>query len=173
MGRTFLVLGGARSGKSQFAEQLAVQNPPVTYLATAAAGDQEMRDRIEQHRQRRPLEWRTIEVPLDLPPAVAMHGASSGTILVECVTLWVSNLLLAERRPDAAAIRQRVADSIQAARGAKADVVWVSNEVGAGIVPDNALAREFRDRLGEANQSLAATADGVYFCVAGIATKLK
>lgn len=173
MARMHLVLGGARSGKSKLAEQLASEHPPVVYLATAEAGDAEMQQRIRRHRQRRPPDWRTVEVPLDLAAAIATHGQDEGTLLIECVTLWLSNLLLSKPRPTDDQIRRHVADAIEACRRATADCVWVSNEVGAGIVPENPLAREFRDRLGETNQTLAAAADLVTLCVAGIAMKLK
>ncbi len=168
-----LVIGGARSGKSRLAERIAAEYPPVVYVATAEPRDEEMTDRIGRHRERRPADWRTIEVPRDLAAAIASHGTTAGTMLIECVTLWVSNVLLESPRPSATEILQQVNAAIDAARRATADFVWVTNEVGSGIVPENALAREFRDVLGEANERLAAAADHVLLCVAGIALKLK
>ena len=172
MARTHLVIGAARSGKSRLAEALAAQRPPVVYLATAQPGDDEMRERIRLHRERRAAAWTTIETPRDVADAIAAHG-TDGTILVECVTLWISNHLLATPQPDAAEIRRHVDTAIAAARSVAADVVWVTNEVGSGIVPDNPLARHFRDVLGETNQRLAAAADTVTLSVAGIGVKLK
>ena len=172
-GPNALDFGGARFGKSKLAERLASQRSPVISVATAEARDAEMAVRIGQHRRRRSPDWRTVEEPLDLAAAIDANGQSTGTLLVECVTLWLSNLLLHDPRPPTEQIRRSVDGTIAAARRATADVVWVSNEVGSGIVPDNPLAREFRDLLGEVNQQLAAASDHVTLCVAGIASKLK
>ena len=158
-----LVLGGARPGKSRYAETVAMASPPPwTYVATAEALDDEMAARISEHRNRRGAQWQTIEAPLDL--AGALVGAPASTaILVDCLTLWLSNLMLADRNIDAEIQRLERA---MAARNAP--MVLVSNEVGSGIVPDNAQARRFRDLQGRLNQRIAARADRVVLVVAGL-----
>ncbi len=174
MAELVLVLGGVRSGKSRLAESLAAAQPPVTYLATATPGDAEMTERIVRHRQRRPANWQTVEEPWDPAPIIAQHG--SGSLLVECLSLWLTNLLVGMAgRPelDDPAIRQMVAALGQAARSAAGRVIVVSNETGCGIMPVNALARRFGDLLGETNQQIAALADEVYWCVAGIPLRIK
>jgi adenosylcobinamide kinase/adenosylcobinamide-phosphate guanylyltransferase len=162
-----LVIGGARSGKSRYAEQLVMaQPPPWVYLATAEPSDDEMKARIAEHRDRRGGRWQTVEVPLDL--AGSLQKTSSATALVDCLTLWLSNLMLAER--DIAAEILRL-EQVVAAR--RAPIVLVSNEVGSGIVPDNALARRFRDLQGRLNQRIAANASRVVLMVAGLPMVLK
>ncbi|MBR0738575.1 bifunctional adenosylcobinamide kinase/adenosylcobinamide-phosphate guanylyltransferase [Bradyrhizobium liaoningense] len=163
-----LITGGARSGKSTRAEARAKAFPgrPV-YVATAEALDTEMEARIARHRARRETDWIEREVPLDLVPAlVATDGG--GARLVDCLTLWLSNLMHAERNWER---------EVEALAGAlprlKSPVVLVTNEVGLGIVPDNALARSFRDAAGIMNQVIAAAADEVEFVVAGLPMKLK
>jgi adenosylcobinamide kinase/adenosylcobinamide-phosphate guanylyltransferase len=164
--RLTLVLGGARSGKSAHAEGLIGALPsPWTYIATAQAFDQEMRERIAEHRRRRDGRWITLEAPLDLAGALA---ATKGPVLVDCLTLWLTNLMLAE------ADREAAFTALEAALDAAAHpVVLVSNEVGLGIVPDNALARAFRDEAGRLNQRLARRADRVLFMVAGLPMVVK
>jgi adenosylcobinamide kinase / adenosylcobinamide-phosphate guanylyltransferase len=158
--RMTLVLGGARSGKSAYAEGLIEACPgPWLYLATAQAFDDEMVARIDRHRARRGAAWRTRDVPLALPEAVA---EAPGPVLVDCLTLWLTNLILAEADVDDAA-RLRAACA-----GAPGPLVLVGNEVGLGIVPDNALARRFRDEAGRLHQRLAAEADRVVLTVAGL-----
>lgn len=166
-GRIRLVLGGARSGKSRHAQVLAEAAPaPHLFVATAQAFDAEMAGRIARHRADRGAGWRTVEAPYDL--AAAIGAAQGGTVLVDCLTLWTSNLLLGDADLDAAT------DALLAALAATpAHVVLVSNEVGWGIVPDNALARRFRDVAGRVNQRVAAAADRVDLVVAGIAMHLK
>ena len=162
-----LVLGGARSGKSRFAESLfADRAGRRIYLATGEAGDEEMRQRILHHRARRGDGWRTIEAPLDLPAAIA--DAGDDAVLVDCLTLWLSNLMAAGRD-----IEEATSTLCRALDRARAPVVLVSNETGLGIVPDNALAREFRDRAGWLNQAMAAKADRVFFIAAGLPLTLK
>ncbi|MCJ2036830.1 bifunctional adenosylcobinamide kinase/adenosylcobinamide-phosphate guanylyltransferase [Methylobacterium sp. J-068] len=159
--RLTLVLGGARSGKSLHAEALIETCPaPWLYLATAQAWDDEMRDRIALHRERRPAGWITRDVPMDLPEAVA---AATGPVLVDCLTLWLTNLILSEADVEAA-----TEALLAACAGAPGPVVLVGNEVGLGIVPDNALARRFRDVAGRLHQRLARRADHVVFMVAGL-----
>jgi adenosylcobinamide kinase / adenosylcobinamide-phosphate guanylyltransferase len=166
-GRSILVLGGARSGKSRFAEGLAAGIAgEKTYIATARPGDEEMAARIAAHRHRRGPEWSTLEAPVDV--VEALEGASGAFVLIDCLTLWISNLLLAGI--EVAPRIERLAGALPAWPGT---VVVVSNEVGLGIVPDNALARRFRDDAGLANQRLAQACDEVVFVAAGLPLTLK
>jgi adenosylcobinamide kinase / adenosylcobinamide-phosphate guanylyltransferase len=161
------VLGGARSGKSRYAESLLTALPPPWfYIATAAAGDAEMAARIEAHRARRAASWRTVEAPRDITRALAACGDAPA--LVDCLTLWLSNLMLSEANIDAEIDRLE-----RALQAAAAPVVLVSNEVGFGIVPDHPLGRRFRDRQGLLNQRMAARADRVILMVAGLPLVLK
>ena len=163
-----LVLGGARSGKSRHAEALIeALPPPWTYIATAQAWDDEMRQRIAEHRARRSGDWVTLDAPLDLPAAI--RGLPPGRpVLVDCLTLWLTNLMLAEHDTAAAG-----AALIEACAQASGPVVLVSNEVGLGIVPDNALARRFRDEAGRLHQAVAARAGRVVVMVAGLPMQVK
>jgi len=165
-----LVLGGARSGKSRYAEELALSRPPPRlYLATAESRDDEMAGRIREHRRRRGDHWQTLEEPLDLPGALARHGVAPGaTLLVDCLTLWLSNLMGAGRDVDAA-----TAALVAACGAVQGHVIFVSNEVGLGIVPDNPLARAFRDHAGRLHQAVAARAQRVVFVAAGLPLVLK
>lgn len=164
-----LVLGGARSGKSRHAQARAeALAGELVYIATAQAFDGEMRERIAHHRMDRGPRWRTVEEPLDLPGALARNAGSGAVLLVDCLTLWLSNLMLAGRDPDSAA--RHLAEAIARAPGT---VILVANEVGLGIVPDNALARRFRDAAGWLNQTIAAQADEVLFIAAGLPLRLK
>jgi adenosylcobinamide kinase/adenosylcobinamide-phosphate guanylyltransferase len=167
MRRATLVLGGARSGKSRFAEGLAFGFAgPKTYIATAEAFDDEMRDRIAKHRQQRAGDgWMTVEAPLD--PVQALQNAE-GFVLMDCVTVWLGNLMHHERN-----IRESVTGLCGALARAEGRIVLVSNEVGLSIVPENAMARRFRDEQGFANQRLAEVADEVFFVAAGLPLKLK
>ncbi|RJF87903.1 bifunctional adenosylcobinamide kinase/adenosylcobinamide-phosphate guanylyltransferase [Oleomonas cavernae] len=163
-----LVLGGARSGKSRYAEGLVTAGPaPWVYVATAQAFDDEMVARIARHRADRADGWQTVEAPLDL--AGALDAAPAGaTVLVDCLTLWLTNLMLGEHGITAAI------EALEAALDRRAaPVVLVANEVGLGIVPDNALARAFRDEAGRLNQRLAARAGRVLFLAAGLPLTLK
>ncbi|TMJ48559.1 MAG: bifunctional adenosylcobinamide kinase/adenosylcobinamide-phosphate guanylyltransferase [Alphaproteobacteria bacterium] len=163
------VLGGARSGKSRYAEGLVMDcAPPWIYIATAEAHDGEMSAKITAHRNRRDGRWRTIEAPLDLPGAIAAHGNEEQAVLVDCLTLWLSNVMMAGR--DLIAEQQRLITALGDASG---PLVVVSNEVGLGIVPDNALAREFRDGQGRVNMQVAAMADRVVLIAAGLPLILK
>jgi adenosylcobinamide kinase / adenosylcobinamide-phosphate guanylyltransferase len=162
-----LVLGGARSGKSRYAEGLiAVLPPPSAYVATAEAGDHEMAVRIRAHRARRGPSWRTIEAPRDLTAAFA--ACERMPVLVDCLTLWLSNLMLAD-----ADVNAEVGRLEEALAATVAPVVLVANEVGSGIVPDHALGRKFRDLQGLLNQRIAARADRVVLMVAGLPLALK
>ncbi len=168
------ITGGARSGKSALAERLAQQQADdfgcgVTFIATAEAGDGEMRERIEEHRRRRPPAWETVEAPLNLPQAAATALDRGQVVLVDCLTLYLANLMQAgDGRVEAGL--ERLAAVAAAGDGR---LIVVSNEVGMGIVPDNGAARRFRDLAGRANQRLAALADEVYMCVAGIPVRVK
>jgi adenosyl cobinamide kinase/adenosyl cobinamide phosphate guanylyltransferase len=162
-----LVLGGARSGKSRHAEGLLeALKGPLAYIATAEAWDEEMRVRIAEHRDRRADRWITIDAPLDL--AAGLAAAGGRPVLVDCLTLWLTNLMLGEHDIPAA-----VAAFEGALAGYTAPVVLVSNEVGLGIVPDNALARRFRDEAGRLNQQMARLAGRVVFVAAGLPLVMK
>lgn len=167
--RLTLVLGGARSGKSRYAERLIEGAAPAgLYCATAEAGDAEMRERIAAHRARRgDAFWQTIEAPLDLRGAIA-RAARERPLLIDCLTLWLSNVLLAGRSPD-----QEFATLRAALRDAAGPVVLVANEVGLGLVPETPLGRLFRDAAGRLNQEIAAIADRVVFVAAGLPLVLK
>jgi adenosylcobinamide kinase/adenosylcobinamide-phosphate guanylyltransferase len=166
---TTLVLGGARSGKSAFAEKLVGDSGLArVYLATATPGDDEMRLRIAQHRTQRGEGWTTVEEPLALVDALAREVTHGRAVLVDCLTLWLSNLMLAGRDPEIEARRlTRFLDV------AKYPVVLVSNEVGLGLVPDTPLGRRFRDAQGRLNQIVAALVPNVVFIAAGLPLWLK
>ncbi|MDX1432036.1 MAG: bifunctional adenosylcobinamide kinase/adenosylcobinamide-phosphate guanylyltransferase [Gammaproteobacteria bacterium] len=164
-----LVLGGARSGKSRYAEsRLARHRGQRIYLATAEPGDAEMAARIAAHRRRRGTEWRTVEEPLELAATLALSSAPRTAILVDCLTLWLANLMGAKR--DLAAETSRL---LEVLGGLDGTVVLVANEVGLGIVPDNAEARRFRDAAGILHQDIAKIADEVVLVAAGIPLTLK
>ena len=166
--RTILITGGARSGKSRIAEDRTLSmGQPATYIATAQAWDDEMRARIATHQARRGAEWVTLQEPLDLLGALA-GSDGKGPRLVDCLTLWLTNLMLGERdwRQEAEALIAALPQQIS-------PVVFVTNEVGMGIVPENALARAFRDAAGTLNQWVAAAADEVILAVSGLPLKVK
>ena len=163
-----LVIGGARSGKSAFAERLiTATSRPRRYIATAEAWDDEMRERIAQHRQDRGAAWTTVEAPLDLPAALA-EARPDEAVLVDCATLWLTNHLLADHD-----LATEADGLILALASCKAPVVVVTNETGWGIVPENALARRFRDEQGRLNQRVATAADLVVTVIAGLPLVLK
>lgn len=166
---TLLVLGGARSGKSRFAEaHIAACSMPRIYLATATAGDEEMHARIAHHRARRDADWLVVDEPLNLVEALQRHAARDRATLVDCLTLWLSNLMHAGRDPDRET--QRLADWLQRAPG---PLALVSNEVGLGLVPDTPLGRRFRDAQGRLNQQVASAVSEVVFIAAGLPLWLK
>jgi adenosylcobinamide kinase/adenosylcobinamide-phosphate guanylyltransferase len=168
--RHVLVLGGARSGKTGFAERLAMgAGIRPAYLATAQALDSEMRERVESHRRQRKGRFETVEEPLDLAAALETAAGQHDVILVDCLTLWITNLLGAGR--DVASAVDQLADALSGIESAR--VILVSNEVGLGIVPDNPLARTFRDLAGSTHQRMAEICDDVYFVVAGLPLTLK
>ncbi|WP_294640980.1 bifunctional adenosylcobinamide kinase/adenosylcobinamide-phosphate guanylyltransferase [uncultured Aureimonas sp.] len=164
------ILGGARSGKSVLAEDLVIRSglQPL-YLATGRAFDAEMQARITEHRERRPPPWRTIEAPLALAETLASEARGDRAILVDCLTLWLTNLMLEDG--DIPAASDALADALRTPLPGL--VVIVSNEVGLSIVPDNRMAREFRDHAGRLHQRVAALADAVTFVAAGLPLKLK
>ena len=164
-----LVLGGARSGKSAFAERLVVETGLSRhYIATGRAFDDEMRDRIARHRDDRGDGWETHEEPLALAETITAIARPDRAVLVDCLTLWVTNLMLEER--DMGHAFASPAKAIEAAPGR---IVFVSNEVGLGIVPDNRMARAFRDHAGRLHQQVAAIVPQVYFIAAGLPLKMK
>ena len=167
-----LVLGGARAGKSAFAQGLAEKgHQRVLFVATAEAGDAEMAERIAEHRRQRAAEWDTLEEPLELSAALEQASPNYNTILLDCLTLWVSNLLgVGRRTQDVVTETQRLLEVYEV--GAATWIV-VSNEVGLGVVPPSELGRRYRDALGRANQLVARRADRVYLLVAGLALDLK
>jgi adenosylcobinamide kinase/adenosylcobinamide-phosphate guanylyltransferase len=165
-----LVLGGARSGKSRYAERLVeAAAAHGTYCATAEAGDAEMAARIAAHRAGRGAFWRTVEAPLALAATIVAEAAADRPLLVDCLTLWLSNLILAERQP----VEAEIAGLRAALRDANGPVVLVANEVGMGLVPETPLGREFRDAAGWLNQEIAGLADRVVFVAAGLPLVLK
>src|SRR5712692_996208 len=180
MGRLLLVLGGARSGKSAYAQRLAqaLGGDHVLFVATAEAGDEDMAQRIARHQQERPASWRTLETPRQVGRAIALHRDNTAVVVVDCLTLLVSNTLLhcgASPDPVAAeaAVQEEVAALVQTCQTSPAICIVVSNEVGLGLVPDPPLGRLYRDLLGRANQALAARAEAVYFMVAGLPVDVK
>ncbi|MEQ9489713.1 MAG: bifunctional adenosylcobinamide kinase/adenosylcobinamide-phosphate guanylyltransferase [Alphaproteobacteria bacterium] len=167
-----LVLGGARSGKTRHGLMLAEGHREAgrqtVYIATAEARDDEMRARIDHHKKERDSNWKTVDAPFDLAAAIAGNSAPNTCLLVDCLTLWATNLLLAEK--DAESETSTLVDALKSAKG---PVILVTNEVGLGIVPENALARRFRDMAGRLNQDIAAIADRVIFIAAGLPLVLK
>jgi len=170
MAKITLILGGARSGKSVFAEEIAKKYNDVTYIATAEVKDDEMRERIQIHRARRPQNWKSIEAPYNVDKAVSDLNGKVGLVFIDCITLYITNMLLNAEVANSANSANIQADDLrnsqaqilveinklsQACRESRSDVIIVSNEVGLGIVPDNALSRVFRDIAGSANQILA------------------
>ncbi len=184
-----LILGGARSGKSTFAERLAIKSGrSVAFIATATAGDEEMRERIARHRVARPAAWRTIEEPLDLAGAVLQASKLADVLLLDCITLWLNNLFAQTTRQHESEAEQYTAgvlfekaalqeiEKLLAAAHALAPgktLLIVTNEVGLGIVPAYPLGRLYRDTLGYLNQRLAQASDRVYLMVAGMGVDLK
>ncbi|MBN1427588.1 MAG: bifunctional adenosylcobinamide kinase/adenosylcobinamide-phosphate guanylyltransferase [Anaerolineae bacterium] len=191
MGKLIVILGGARSGKSNYAEQIVRERggDHVLYVATAGAEDDEMRERIRKHRQSRPAAWRTLEAPENVGTAVLEAAGDAKAVLVDCLTVLVANRLLAVAGPEdkpfdapsddpfqpaiEADVQSEVESIVDCARQLAAEVVVVSNEVGMGLVPPYDLGRAYRDLLGRANQIAAGNADEVYLLVAGIPMRIK
>ena len=168
------ILGGARSGKSTYAQQLAEESgKPVIFVATAVAFDDEMTARIALHRAERPVGWRTLETPLGVGKAVRTSGSARGVVLLDCLTLLANNVILSLSDPEngpaaQAALDAEIAALIEVWEQGNADWIVVSNEVGLGLVPEYPLGRVYRDALGRANQRLAQSATRVIFMVAGL-----
>jgi len=182
MPKTTLITGGARSGKSRFAEELAVKSgEPVLFVATATPGDEEMRQRIEEHQKARPATWSTLEVTAHIGSQILKEAGETQTVIVDCITLLVSNIIIqySDQRlqHDAARIEQEVVDEIKGlidcTGQVQANFIIVTNEVGLGLVPAGILGRLYRDFLGRANQMLAQRADEVYLMAAGIPVLIK
>ena len=179
MGRVTLILGGARSGKSSYAQSLAEETgKAVTFIATAQALDKEMSMRIQKHRSERPAHWKTLEIPCDISSSV--RQIRSDLVILDCITLLVSNLLmqfvkdeLVDEPPFMLAVQKEVNELVDALRVDKQDWIIISNEVGLGLVPPYQMGRVYRDALGWANQRLAREADKVILMVAGIPTVIK
>lgn len=166
-----LILGGVRSGKSRLAQRLALESGrPVTYIATATAGDAEMASRIAEHRVRRPADWTVIETPLALAATVQEHARADGCLIVDCLTLWLTNLLLANDAGAPAREQQALLDTLADLPG---DLLLVGNETGMGIVPLGELTRRYCDAAGRLHQDIAARCDRVLLTVAGLPLALK
>ena len=173
--RLTLILGGVRSGKSSYAQRLAAGGERVLFVATAEAGDQEMKARIEAHREARPPDWDTLEEPINLVDALTPLLHCYDTVLLDCLTMWVSNLLL--RGSETASARSDILSETRRLMGLyrNGDTSWiiVSNEVGLGVVPSTELGRVYSDELGRVNQLVAGEADDVYFMAAGLPLRIK
>ena len=167
-----LVLGGVRSGKSRWAQELAAKAARVAYVATAQPLDAEMVEKVRRHREERPSHWRTFEEPLELGEVIAEHAAAFDVMLVDCLTVFVANLQ-GTAEADPVCTDRRIEDFLEALRALPASVVLVSNEVGSGVVPPYPAGRRFRDALGELNQRVAAIADNVVLLVGGLPLALK
>jgi len=168
-GQITLILGGTRSGKSSFAQKLAEESEnQLVYIATAEAFDQEMAERIKRHQHDRGPDWQTIEESRDIAATIAARSSPQVTILVDCLTIWLSNLMLTDTDIEAAS--EKLIDALKAAPGS---VILVSNEVGSGIVPESPLGRKFRDEAGRMNQRVAAVSNNVALIVAGLPLWLK
>ena len=168
-GKIVLVLGGARSGKSVFAEEMIAKSGlSKIYVATGQAFDREMSDRIDIHKERRGKEWSTVEDPFDLAGVLEKNAALDKAVLVDCLTLWVTNLMMEEKD-----VLQEGAALVSTLPSLSGLIVLVSSEVGMGLVPDNYMARAFRDHAGRLHQQIAAIADEVYFVAAGLPLKMK
>ena len=184
MGKIILVTGGVRSGKSAFAERYALhcaasEGARVAYIATAQVYDEEMRQRVNLHQTRRPASWSTYEAPFHTEDAIRTAGASHGVILFDCVTMFLSNDMLQypeeeqERDSFALHVEERIGALICAAQEVDATTIFVTNEVGAGIVPEHRLGRLYRDMAGLANQQIARSAEAVYLVACGIPVNIK
>jgi adenosylcobinamide kinase / adenosylcobinamide-phosphate guanylyltransferase len=170
--KTILVIGGCRSGKSRHALHLAEQVPgQKIFIATCSPQDKEMEQRVLHHKQQRDTTWKTLEEPIFLPEAITIQGLKGNVLLVDCLTLWINNLIMDDQ--NAAKIDIHIIELIRSLDKAQCPVILVSNEVGCGIVPENELARRFRDIAGFANQKVASCVDHVIWMVAGNPVKIK
>jgi adenosylcobinamide kinase/adenosylcobinamide-phosphate guanylyltransferase len=167
-----LVLGGARSGKSRYAQELASVSPRVVFIATAQPNDLEMRRRIGEHQRQRPSSWRTVEIPEGLDRALVEQGTTADLLVVDCLTLYLANIMGRKSR-GGRDVRTHMQRLCEAVRESQASMVIVSNEVGSGIVPPYRSGREYRDRLGQLNSQIAKLADRVVLMVAGLPVTIK
>jgi adenosylcobinamide kinase / adenosylcobinamide-phosphate guanylyltransferase len=167
-----LVLGGARSGKSRWAQERATEFARVTYLATAQAGDAEMREKIARHRGERPSTWRTVEVPVNLAEKIRAESAAADVLLIDCFTLYVANVMRTGKKSDGYN-SSRVNELRDAIHSSTTSIIAVSNEVGSGVVPGFRSGRVYRDMLGQLNQEVAAISDNVILMVAGLPVAVK
>jgi adenosylcobinamide kinase/adenosylcobinamide-phosphate guanylyltransferase len=170
-----LVIGGARSGKSRFAQSLCSDVPRVVYVATARVEDTEMAERVRRHRESRPPHWLTLEEPLAIASALERHAGACDVVLLDCLTLWLSNFCWEHREETSAAVETLALLEVErvAAASMNCNAVVVTNEVGCGLVPETPLGRLFRDLQGFVNQRMAGAADWVYHIVAGIPVTIK
>jgi adenosylcobinamide kinase/adenosylcobinamide-phosphate guanylyltransferase len=166
--KTFLITGGARSGKSSFAENLALNYNKIAYIATALPSDDEMQSRILKHQQDRPKSWKTFEETVDIVDIIKNNHSNYNVFIIDCLTLWLSNLLYYEKD-----IKAYCNQFLELLQHPPTSMIMVSNEVGLGIVPENALARQFRDMQGRLNQNIAKEVNNAYFIVAGLPITLK
>ncbi len=181
--KTILITGGARSGKSRFAQELAAKSgEPVLFVATAEAGDEDMKCRIEEHKRHRPADWHTLEATTHIGNCIRQKIGQNKVVIIDCVTLLVNNIFNrytfpSEDRIDPAVLEKDVTDEIaellDCISHVNASFIIVTNEVGLGLVPDNRISRVYRDLLGKANQMLAGSADEVYFMVSGLLVLIK
>ena len=177
--KIILVTGGARSGKSRFAEQyVAKHGIKIAYIATAQIYDDEMKLRVELHKNRRPAEWTTYESPYMAENAIIEASKKHDTILFDCLTLYTSNMLFAKSAPQEIKkryeyVKEKIEILLKTAKASNCEIIFVTNEIGMSIVPENALAREYRDLAGLVNQIIAANADEVYMVISGIAVDIK
>lgn len=173
MADLILITGGTRSGKSDYAQRLAeAHDGSLLYVATATVADSEMAARVARHRQARGARWNVLEEPLDLCTRLPEAASGQGAVLLDCVTLWITNLLFANQE-EPAAVKAEIRRFLLLLSHIEAPVYLVTNEVGGGIVPENRLARLFRDLAGEVNQELAAAASSVWLVVSGLPLRLK
>ncbi len=181
MAKVTLIIGGTRSGKSAFATQIAHKHQNVCYVATACTAqstensDGEMFERIKKHQESRPANWKTIEAPLELDKAISQLNGAFDVVLIDCITIYVTNMLLkdGETKEQEKNINEAIKRLCVVCKEISSHVIIVTNEVGHGIVPDNPLARKFRDIAGNVNQLIAREADTVFLVTAGIETKIK
>ena len=173
MNKTVFVLGGCRSGKSRYALEMAqkASENNTVFIATCVPQDDEMKSRVASHRKERGSNWQTVEEPVHLPQAIDRLNGKAGIILVDCLTLWISNLLM--ENPDSESVLHQVQSLTRSVKASTCPVILVSNEVGAGIVPENQLARLYRDLVGWTNQAVTDIADQVVWVMAGIPVTIK
>jgi adenosylcobinamide kinase/adenosylcobinamide-phosphate guanylyltransferase len=173
LNKSVFILGGCRSGKSSYALETAEKYSADrnVFIATCIPRDDEMKLRVARHQQERSRHWHTVEAPIHLPEAIVKAGGEAGILLVDCLTLWINNLMM--EKYDSDQILDQVQSLIRAVASAACPVIMVSNEVGTGIVPENRLARQYRDLIGSTNQTVAQCADQVVWIVAGIPVIIK